>query len=252
MNETLLTAIVIISGTVIAILLVYHISHWLVGPEPDSVTKELSGSILSRVSAIHALILGLVFAQLALDYRSLQSDLGSEADTIMQIVTDAKLHAGDGSEDIIAGAKDYIDVVVTQEWPDLAAADGSADAGRAAWLQVYQGSLILTSDTAVQKRLHDSLVANARELDQIRSKRINIANRSNQAPFWFAAIAGLVIISISFFAFAPSSLNIVFVALFGVYNGITLFLIYSFANPYSPPGALEPVALSRVGVLIGQ
>ncbi|RBW55003.1 hypothetical protein [Ruegeria sp. A3M17] len=252
MNETLLTAIVIIAGTVIAILLVYHVSHWLVGPEPDAVTKELSGSILGRVSAIHALILGLVFAQLALDYRILQSDLGSEADTVLQIVTDAKLHAGKGSEDIIDGAKDYIDVVVTQEWPELAAADGSIGAGRDAWMKVYQGSLNLVSDSPVQQRLHDSLVVNARKLDQLRSKRSNIANRSNQAPFWFAAIAGLVIISISFFAFAPSGLNIVFVALFGVYNGITLFLIYSFANPYAPPGALEPVALSRVGVLIGQ
>ncbi|WP_377189617.1 bestrophin-like domain [Ruegeria meonggei] len=252
MNQTLLTAFFIIAGTVVMILLVYRATHWLVGREPESVTKELSGSVLGRVSALHALILGLVFAQLALDYRVLQTDLGSEADTVRQIVTDAQLHGGAGTEDIIAGAKDYIDVVVTQEWQDLASAKAVGSAGRTAWLEIYQGTLNLESDTAVQKRLHDNLVAKARALDTFRSKRLNIASGSNQVPFWFAAIAGLVIISVSYFAFAPSGLNIVFVALFGVYNGITLFLIYAFANPYVPPGALEPVALSHVRVLIGQ
>ncbi|SEK07732.1 Protein of unknown function [Cribrihabitans marinus] len=252
MNETFLAAIVIIASTVVVALLFYRVSHWLVGPKPETASKELSGSILGRVSALHALILGLVFAQLALDYRVLQKDLGSEADTVIQIVTDARLHGGEGADGIISGTKDYVDAVVNHEWQDFASAKAEGSAGRVAWLKIYKQTLNLNSETAVQKMLHDNLVAKARALETLRNKRLNIAGGSNQIAFWFAAIAGLVIISVSYFAFAPSGVNLAFVSLFGAYNGITLFLIYALVNPYVAPGAIQPDVLIHASSLIGQ
>jgi hypothetical protein len=90
----------VVIATVAGFLAIYVIAHVLAGRSPDQASKDLAGSIVLRISGLHGLVLGLVFAQLAGEMRQLQSALVDDAAYVTQIHRNAGLHGGPGSLEI--------------------------------------------------------------------------------------------------------------------------------------------------------
>ena len=81
---------------------------------------------------------------------------------------------------------------------------------------------------------------------EVRQKRENVVFQQISSMFWFAAIAGVVFVAILYFTYAPTVLNLTLLGVYGAYTGIILLIIYAFADPFAPPGQLEPVAFERL------
>jgi hypothetical protein len=64
--------------------------------------------------------------------------------------------------------------------------------------------------------------------------------------FWAPALIGLALLSVPFHVYRPTTSHIVMLSTFGIYSGVILFFIYAFANPFRPPGKLEPVVFERL------
>ncbi len=50
-------------------------------------------------------------------------------------------------------------------------------------------------------------------------------------------------ITVPYFVFTPSLINILLIASLAIYNGVVFFLIYSLSNPFSQPLAIQPTSL---------
>ena len=115
----------------------------------------------------------------------------------------------------------------------------------ARWDAAYEIALDLETGTARQDSLRAAMLADLDEISRMRDRRESHSLEQKVAPFWFAALSGVVLISVAYFSFPPTTLHLVLLSVFGAYTGIFLFLIYSFSDPFSPPAALTPAALER-------
>ncbi len=235
-------------GTVIA---VYLVTHRLAGRNVDESTKELASSVVFRISALHGLIIALVFAQLALGFRTLETDAIGEARVVGNIFSDAARHGGSGADTIQNASRRYVNIVLDEEWPALARGEGLSDAAWREWDAIYTATLALEGETPRLQMLRTALADNARRLAELRDLRESHSFQTGRQPFWFAAISGLVLMSAGYFTFAPTRRNIAVLGLFAVYSGIVFYLIYSFSNPFTPPGALQPTSLERLRLMMG-
>ncbi|MCY0153015.1 hypothetical protein OEG86_13090 [Hoeflea alexandrii] len=61
---------------------------------------------------------------------------------------------------------------------------------------------------------------------------------SISAMFWFAAMAGVVLIALAYYPYPVQRHNVMLIVMFGAFTGLVLFFISAFSNPFDPPGAI--------------
>lgn len=83
-------------------------------------------------------------------------------------------------------------------------------------------------------------------VSETRVKRENHADNAISRMFWFAALAGVVLIALAYFPYPVVRHNIALIAMFGAFTGLVLFFIYAFSNPFSPPGEIGPEPYLRL------
>lgn len=233
-------------ATVALSLLSYAVARRLGGKEQASDTKDLAGSVIFRVSALHGLILALVFAQEMVEYQQLDTEVARETNAIADLFFDMERYGPGKDPAVQVALKDYVDIVIDKEWQEL------GDTGRldsTAWLRwedAYQGVLDLNPATPREESLRTHMLDRIHNIGETRDMRENHAANTIQGMFWFAAIAGVILISVGYHTFPPRRHNIVLLSIFSAFTGLILFFIYSFSNPYSDPGALRPLAYERL------
>lgn len=109
---SMLLALAFVVGTAGLALAVYAVTRRLVGSTFSEQTETLAGSVIFRVSALHGLILALVFAQELLDYNQLQGNLVHEATAIADIYNDIRRYDPERAGDIQAALSSYVRVVI--------------------------------------------------------------------------------------------------------------------------------------------
>ncbi|WGH77255.1 bestrophin-like domain [Jannaschia ovalis] len=207
--------------------------------------RDLSGSVMFRISALHGLILALVFAQLLGDYREIQGELVVEASAVADLYNDFARHGGAGTAARQALMVDYARTVAEVEWPALG--EGYAPGGRgwAVWGAAYEAVLDLPAATPREVALRVHMLEAAHRIAEMRDRRAVHGLHGLAGLFWIAAVAGTVLIAATWFTFPPRRRNLMLMACFGAFTGLILFFIHAFSNPFAAPGALQPVAMER-------
>lgn len=228
-------------------------SHWatrkLFGKDAHK-DKELANSVLTRIAALHALILALVFAQEMVDYQQLRALSANEANAIANIYNDARRFDGDKVGPVRQAVTDYLDRVITEDWPSLANDELLARGAWRAWENAYEAILALTPTDERQKLLRDHMLSDAHAISEFRVRRESIGRDDVSPLFWFAALAGLIFSSAAYYPYDPERRSILLLSMYGAFTGIVLYLIYAFSNPYHQPGALGPGAFKRLQAAI--
>jgi hypothetical protein len=204
-----------------------------------------------RIAALHGLIIALVFAQLALVYRTLESDFAEEAQTVRTIYLDAERHGGNGTADITKAARAYVAIVLQNEWHEDAK---GAMTGEEAQVQIdtmFERALALPASTPREQALRDGLITDVRRLNDLHAERQGFVHRNNGAPFWFAAISGLALLAACLAPFEPTRGNLALIAGFALYSGIIFALVHSYQNPFTPPGQILPTSFEQVRDVMG-
>ena len=209
-------------------------------------TRELAGSVIFRVSALHGLILALVFAQEMLRYQDLQSALVDEATAVADIFNDSQRYGPDLQAIVQPAMSTYARIVVEQEWTSLALYQQLSPEGWRQREDVYQTLLDLMPQTPREESLRDHMIEKIQLIASLRQGRENMALFSMNELFWVAAFAGIILVAIPYFVFAPTVLNMVLLGVYGAFNGIVMLIIFAFADPYAPPGALDPTSFTRL------
>lgn len=227
-----------ILGTAALTLLCYLLMRYLTGGDPEQHTKDLAGSVIFRVSALHGLILALVFAQEMVDYQQLKFESTVEANAIADVYFDARRYDPDLAPTVQEPIKNYLELVVSREWDHLAEGKGLFGPAWGQWDAAYEAVLDLKPSDARQESLRSHMLDRIHVISETRVKRENHAAGSISAMFWFAAMAGVVLIALAYYPYPVQRHNVMLIVMFGAFTGLVLFFISAFSNPFDPPGAI--------------
>lgn len=243
---------VVIGSTVALTLGAFLAMRLATGGDPDVRDRDLTSSVIFRISALHGLILALVFAQEMFQYQQLRFDSASEANALADVYFDAARYNGDTMPIIQKAIRSYLEIIVSDEWQALGKSGQLSSEAWKQWDVAYQGVLDLTPENGRQTSLRDHMLTQIHQISEMRVRRESHASNSVSGMFWFAAVSGVVMIALAYYSFPAELHNIVLLGMFGAFTGVVLFFIYAFANPYRPPGALEPVPYMRLQAEIAQ
>lgn len=237
---------VFVLGTILLAWAVYFTMRLVFGSEVRSETETLSGSVIFRVSALHGLILALVFAQELVDYSQLQTNLVREATAIADVYNDIRRYETGQEEAIQSALSDYVRVVVEEEWDLLDREQALTAKGWQLREVVYQTVLDLDPDTPRRDSLRSHMLSKIQLVAELRQERENNALHAMSPLFWVAAIAGIVLVTVPYFIFSPSRMHLALLSVYGGYSGLVMFIIYAFSDPFGAPGALPPAPFERL------
>lgn len=243
---TALLGFLIVSSSCLLALLPYRLARQILHHRADPDSRDLAASILFRVGALHSLILALVFAQELLNFSDARHTMTREASLVGNIFYDLRRYDVEATAPAQANLVAYTDIVLNREWDTLARERRLEDAAWQEWQEAYEGILDLVPDSLRQESLRDIMIGQVRELSQLRLEREATALVGTSHLLIFAAVAGIVIMSIGFFPYAPTRVNLTLLLLFGVYTGLVIFFIVAFSNPFSGASAIQPVRMERL------
>lgn len=233
-------------GTAVITICCYVAMRFITGGDPEEQTKDLASSVVFRISALHGLILALVFAQEMVEYQQLKFESAVETNALADIYFDADRYGAEAKINVQEPVYKYVATVLDSEWRELGKTGRLSGEAWAQWDYAYNAILNLTPQTDRQESLRDHMLDRVHTIAEMRVKRESHASGSFNVMFWFAAVAGVVFIALAYYSYPPRPHNLLLLSMFGAFTGIVLFFIYSFANPYSPPGALNPSAHARL------
>ncbi len=236
-----LSAAVVILFVVGAALLSYGVTRVLLGGGADDERRELAGSVIFRVSALHGLVLALIFAQEVVNLRDVSTAASREAALVGNVFYDLERYDAEATREARAGLARYVDHVLTSEWGQLGRTRTLHGPAWSEWDAAYATVLDLTPETPRQEALRGIMLDNIREVSMLRRVREDAARAGVNPLFLTAALVGVALTSAAYFTYAPSALNLLLLTVFASYTGLIVFFIVAFANPYMPPGFAAPV-----------
>ncbi|MEM6620671.1 MAG: hypothetical protein AAF674_00455 [Pseudomonadota bacterium] len=240
--------VLFIAGTVAVALSCYAISRRIAGDPEDQRTRDLAGSVLFRVAALHGLILALVFAEELADHHALHGSLVQEASAVADIYYDIERYgAPQAIQEVVRGAlSDYVRIVLTEEWPLLATDSRLSQAAWDARERAYLAILDLAPSNRRQEDLRAHMLDNVQKIAALRVARDVSARHHINPLFWLAAVVGLVFVTIPYFVFPPNWRNLVLLSVYGGFSGLIMFIIFAMADPFAKPAQVQPTALERL------
>jgi len=230
----------IIFATIAAVLTVYFGARFVLGTDPEQRTQDLSASVLFRVSALHGLVLALVFASEVVEYHSLEFESAIEVNAVSDVYYDASRY-GEDAQSVHAKLRAYLETVISKEWPSLGKQGELSSDAWAHWNAVYGFVLDLNPSSPRQVALRINMIEKIHLIAENRDLREYHAKTTLGSVFWIAALVGVLLISIGYYSFPPKRENLVLLSVFATYTGLILFTIYAMSNPFSDPVALEPI-----------
>lgn len=238
-------AIVVLAFCALAIV-PYFLARKTLASRIDDHTKDLAGSIMFRIGALHSLILALVFAQELVNFNDTRRTMTREAALVGDIFYDLKRYDDAATKPARDHLTEYASVVINREWESLAKTGRLEEAAWDKWKGAYLSILDLVPTTERQETLRDIMIQDVRELSSLRLNREAAALVGTDKLFLLAAIAGVLIMSIAYFPFPPTLTNLILLSLFGVYTGLVMYFIIAFGDPFSGPAYIEPVRFQRL------
>ena len=236
----MLTGAAIILATIAAVLAMHAGTRRVMGADPDQRTTDLAGSVLFRISALHGLVLALVFASEVVEYSQLSFESAAEVNAISDAYYDADRY-GDEAQPVRDALHSYLRIVPTAEWASLGTGGGLSPDAWAHWDAAYNAALNLEPTSARQTTLRANMLEKIHAIAENRDLREHHAKTSLGSLFWAAALVGVLLLSVGYYPFPPKRDNLILLSVFAAYTGFILFTIYAMSNPYSAPAVLEPV-----------
>lgn len=234
-----MTGIVFVIATVLAVLGIHFGTRKVMHIEPEEQTRDLAGSVLFRISALHGLVLALVFASEVVEYSQLAFESTAEVNAISDVYYDAGRY-GEDAQPVRTSMLDYLRIVPTQEWESLGNDGELSSQAWAHWETAYLAILNLEPSTTRQSALRANMLQKIHNIAENRDLREHHAKSSLGSLFWIAALTGVLLISVGYYPFSPKRDNVILLSVFGAYTGFILYTIFAMSNPYSAPSALEP------------
>ncbi|MEQ9260493.1 MAG: hypothetical protein RIG84_15510 [Roseovarius sp.] len=242
-----LGALLAVGVTILLALVPYAALRAMFLRAGETLTNDLANSIVVRVSALHALILALVFAQELVNLRDINTAANREAVLVNDVFFDlARYAAPEQTTPIREQVALYAHLVLAEEWDGMAETGSLLPAAWDSWQAAYGGILELAPENPRQEALKDIMLADIREISGLRRTRENAGLAGVPGMFLAAAVLGVVLTAAAFYPHRPTRQTLTLIAIFASYTGLIVYFVIAFAHPYNAPGRANPLGFEQV------
>jgi hypothetical protein len=220
-------------GTVLTLIGRRLTSHLSLPNNPTAL-----GPVQSAIGTMTAIIMGLVIVSLWGDFRTAKGTVYAEAVEIRSLVREASLLPPASRDGLMLHLHRYVDAVVKDEWPAMAAAGFANSAGRE--LTVLGSAALAAPRDNVDVRPRIAKIA------ELRALRLGQTTSGIVPVLWFALLT-IPIMLLASFALgndAAPAFHYMQVGLVGVALSLALFTALEIDLPYQGMASIPPKPLA--------
>ncbi|MEA1946950.1 MAG: hypothetical protein U9N83_06560 [Thermodesulfobacteriota bacterium] len=217
----------------------YYLVHLSLTREISPETKKTADVVATRIGVIHAVVIGMMFTSVRMEYNEMIVAIESEASALTRLYNAIERQGGEELSDTKKQIMEYIRFVVEDQWPAL----------REMKLRPSDHELLgrgvlnrLWKD--LDKIEHKPGDLNLKELlDQVedfRTQRLFDAKGKLLPVFWYIALIGFVLTLLTLY-FPPPTLNrCLLVCFYSSMVAVVLLGIFVLTHPYSYAAGVNP------------
>lgn len=211
-------------------------------------TLDVAAASAFRMGMLVSLILGLVLADAQGRYSDAKQGIRHEAASLagLLIVLGRETDLPQ-AWDTARAVRLYIQRIVQDEWPLLAAGYPGTDTANAL-SDLYGSVLAHPTRTPEEQFARTNALKQLEAAADARTLRLVISNESTvPLVFWWVALVCVLAIGSCFIVFRPTALNIFFIGGYFATIGIVLYFILILSHPFAGPGRLDPAPFEALG-----
>jgi hypothetical protein len=201
----------------------------------------LEDSVPARIGVIHAVVLGMMFSNVTVEYTGMIGALESEASALIRLYNEMERRDVEYFGPAMEELNGYLRFVVVEQWPALREGRSVGPmSGRAALDEIW--AQVQAFDGAGREQL-------ARFLDEVehsRNLRVFDTVGTFLPLFWYAALVGYGLTVATFCAKPPTGARRALLFFYGCMVGVVLYGILVMTRPYSSAAGVSPRIFERL------
>ena len=199
-------------------------------------SPENSGFALAVLQVV-ALVLSLLLAFSSVSvweaHTSAESATATEASVSGQLVRDLAIYGGPASASAREAVRDYIQSVISEDWPAMAKGGYSLTAAHK-FNTIFRKVALIEPRTPRAETLFAEILSKADELNVARRSRLGAAGRSSiPVPLWGTILFGILFNFLLFYLLPVSRLNDWMLGLYAGMLGLMLFFLIVMDYPFA-------------------
>jgi len=254
MNTPVLGVSVFILAALLSTLICYGMTRLLLKSRIGADSELLARGILTRVGALHALILALMFAQEMADYRDISRIVSKEASAIADVYIGLLDYDAEDQQSTGAIRGLIFDYVKTAAEKDRVALT-EARISQRTWINYYRINRQLRDlqpGNGDQEDLRTQMLADWDAVSDFHLRLRTIARYEAPGFFWLVIISGFLAVAILCYAYSPTVANLAMLGTYAAFNGLIMYVIFSLANPFTGALAIDANVLDSLLVMMAK
>jgi hypothetical protein len=241
LNTPVMGVLAFVFAAVISTLVCYGITRALMRSHIDEDSELLSGKIITRLGALHALILALMFAQEMADYRDISRVVSKEASAIMDVFHSLREYDKEDRKSTVVISDMVVNYVKTALEADRAALAESQISSQTLinYYRINRHLRNLQPKDNDQEDLRAKMLADWDTVSELHSRLRTITDYEAPRFFWIVILSGFLMVVIPFYVYSPSIANLAILSTYSAFNGLVMYVIFSIANPFTGALAID-------------
>jgi hypothetical protein len=217
----------------------YFIAHRLWLGETSAETRRTADNVATRIGVIHAVVIGMMFTSVRVEYNEMIVAIESEASAILRLY-----HAmgRQGGEKLYAAREhlaDYVRFVVDVQWPALRELRSVPNDPKVVGREVLDR--VWDSIDGVSSKSGDlNLKALLDQVEDFRMQRLFDTKGSLLPIFWYIAFIGYLLTLMTLYLPPPTTKRCLLVSFYSSMVAVVLLGIYILTHPYSYAAGISP------------
>ncbi len=217
----------------------YFIAHRLWLGEISAETRRTADNVATRIGVIHAVVIGMMFNSVRVEYNAMIVAIESEASAITRLYHAMGRQGGEKLHVAREHLADYVRFVVNVQWPALRelrfALSNTELAGRDA-LDLVWNSLEDVEFEPGDINLKELLD----QVEEYRLQRLFIAMGRLLPIFWYIAIIGYLLTLMTLYLPPPTTKRCLLVSFYSSMVAVVLLGVFILTHPYSLAAGVGP------------
>jgi hypothetical protein len=245
--ETIVQALVLIVGSVVLALLGVLRVRKRVSLEVQMEQNEVAGFFIAVLGVVYGVLLAFAVILVWEQFEDARAIAETEANEIGDVY-----HLATGLNDparsqIQEAALAYAQVVIHEEWPEMAQKQESPTAWRALgmiWAPIWQ----LSPNGPREEAIYTEIIGRLDELNDARRMRLLMSRASVPPLIWAVLIGGgvVTVLFTYFFGLKNPRAQLAMTAMYVASIGFVLFLVAATDHPFAGAVSIQPEALEMV------
>jgi hypothetical protein len=217
----------------------YFIAHRLWLGETSAETRRTADNVATRIGVIHAVVIGMMFTSVRVEYNEMIVAIESEASAILRLHHAMGRQGGEKLDAAREHLADYVRFVVDVQWPALrelrSVPNDPKVVGRDVLDRVWNAI-----DEVDFKPGDLNLKALLDRVEDYRMQRLFDTKGSLLPIFWYIAFIGYLLTLMALYLPPPTAKRCLLVSFYSSMVAVVLLGIYILTHPYSYAAGISP------------